>query len=307
MASASLGHRLLYPFATRARRKKALTAYLFMLPSLVVLAVFMFYPLLRAGWLSLTDYSFFGVSHFIGLANYRHLIHDPQFWQDLRNTVYYAAVVTPASIAIALGLALLLNRKGLPGRGLFRAAIFLPAVVSFAVSALAFKFMFTPSIGLVTYWLGALGVHTTDWLDNIGLAMPAVIIVGVWKNVGYYMVIFIAGLQTIPRDLHEAAALDGASAWRRFRSVTLPLLNNTTMFVTIVAFITAFQAFDQIYVMTDGGPAFSTETLVMLIYRQAFQNFQMGYASAIANVLLLVVLVLSLAQVRFFSRRMVRY
>lgn len=299
--------RVSYPFATRTRRRRLLTAYAFMLPSLAVMALFMFYPLIRAAWLSLTNYSFFGTSQFIGLGNYTKLVHDAQFWNDLGNTAYYAAVTTPVSIVLALGLALLLNRRGLPGRGILRAAIFLPAVVSLAVAAIPFRLMFTPSIGLVTYWLGALGIHASDWLNSTTLAMPAVIIVGIWKDVGFYMVIYLAGLQTIPREFYEAARIDGASAWQRFRRITLPLLNNTTMFVTIIALIASFQAFDQIYVMTQGGPAFSTETLVMLIYRQGFQNFSMGYASAIGYVLVLIILLFSLLQMRYFNRRAIRY
>lgn len=302
-----LAARVSYPFATRTRRRRLLTAYAFMLPSLAVMALFMFYPLIRAAWLSLTNYSFFGTSQFIGLGNYTKLLHDPQFWNDLGNTAYYAAVTTPVSIVLALGLALLLNRRGLPGRGILRAAIFLPAVVSLAVAAIPFRLMFTPSIGLVTYWLGALGIHASDWLNSTTLAMPAVIIVGIWKDVGFYMVIYLAGLQTIPREFYEAARIDGASTWQRFRRITLPLLNNTTMFVTIIALIASFQAFDQIYVMTQGGPAFSTETLVMLIYRQGFQNFAMGYASATGYVLVLIILLFSLLQMRYFNRRAIRY
>lgn len=307
MAGQSLKSRLWYPWATKQRRRRTRTAYLFMAPSLIVLGVFMVYPLLRAGWLSLTNYSFFGGSHFVGLANYRSLLHDSQFWRDLLNTFYYAGVVTPVSVVLALALALLLNRKGLPGRGFFRAAIFLPAVVSFAVSAIAFRFMFAPSIGFLTYWLAQIGINVNDWLDSVRFAMPAVILVGIWKNVGFYMVIFLAGLQTIPKELYEAASIDGATRWRRFVHVTIPLLSNTSMFVTVIALIASLQAFDQIYVMTQGGPAFSTETLVMLIYREGFTNFQMGYASAIAYVLMALVLLLSLVQLRFFSRRVVKY
>jgi multiple sugar transport system permease protein len=303
----SLAARLREPFATRARRRRMLVAYAFMAPSLVVLAVFMFYPLVRAAWLSLTNYAFFGTTQFIGLSNYVHLFHYPQFWGDLVNTGYYAGVTTPVSVALALGLALLLNRRRLPGRGALRAAIFLPAVVSLAVAAIPFRLMFTPSIGFATFWLARLGIHTSDWLTSQTLAMPAVIIVGIWKNVGFYMVIYLAGLQTIPREFYEAATIDGANAWCRFRRITLPLLTNTTMFVTVIALIAAFQAFDQIYVMTGGGPAFSTETLVMLIYREGFENFQMGYASAIGYVLLLIILAFSLLQLRFFNRRIVRY
>jgi multiple sugar transport system permease protein len=307
MRPAGLVARIKDPFATRSRRRRILVAYTFMLPSLIVLAVFMFYPLIRAAILSFTNYSVFGVTKYVGLSNYITLLHNSQFWGDLVNTVYYAGVTTPVSVALALALALLLNRRGLPGRGVLRAAIFLPAVVSLAVAAIPFRLMFTPSIGLITYWLGAIGVHSTDWLDSTTLAMPAVIIVGVWKNVGFYMVIYLAGLQTIPKEFYEAARIDGASAWQRFRNVTWPLLSNTTMFVTIIALIASFQAFDQIFVMTQGGPAFSTETLVMLIYREGFQQFQMGYASAIGYVLVLIILLFSLFQMRYFNRRAIRY
>ena len=307
MRPAGLVARIKDPFATRSRRRRILVAYTFMLPSLIVLAVFMFYPLIRAAILSFTNYSVFGVTRYVGLSNYITLFHNSQFWGDLVNTVYYAGVTTPVSVALALALALLLNRRGLPARGVLRAAIFLPAVVSLAVAAIPFRLMFTPSIGLITYWLGAVGVHSTDWLDSTTLAMPAVIIVGIWKNVGFYMVIYIAGLQTIPKEFYEAARIDGASTWRRFRNITWPLLSNTTMFVTIIALIASFQAFDQIFVMTQGGPAFSTETLVMLIYRQGFQQFQLGYASAIGYVLVLIILLFSLFQMRYFNRRAIRY
>ena len=307
MRPAGLVARIKDPFATRSRRRRILVAYTFMLPSLIVLAVFMFYPLIRAAILSFTNYSVFGVTRYVGLSNYITLFHNSQFWGDLVNTVYYAGVTTPVSVALALALALLLNRRGLPARGVLRAAIFLPAVVSLAVAAIPFRLMFTPSIGLITYWLGAVGVHSTDWLDSTTLAMPAVIIVGIWKNVGFYMVIYIAGLQTIPKEFYEAARIDGASTWRRFRNITWPLLSNTTMFVTIIALIASFQAFDQIFVMTQGGPAFSTETLVMLIYREGFQQFQMGYASAIGYVLVLIILLFSLFQMRYFNRRAIRY
>ena len=307
MRPAGLVARIKDPFATRSRRRRILVAYTFMLPSLIVLAVFMFYPLIRAAILSFTNYSVFGVTRYVGLSNYITLFHNSQFWGDLVNTVYYAGVTTPVSVALALALALLLNRRGLPARGVLRAAIFLPAVVSLAVAAIPFRLMFTPSIGLITYWLGAVGVHSTDWLDSTTLAMPAVIIVGIWKNVGFYMVIYIAGLQTIPKEFYEAARIDGASTWRRFRNITWPLLSNTTMFVTIIALIASFQAFDQIFVMTQGGPAFSTETLVMLIYRQGFQQFQLGYASAIGYILVLIILLFSLFQMRYFTRRAIRY
>jgi multiple sugar transport system permease protein len=277
-----------------------------MAPSLVILGVFIFWPIISALKTSFEDYSILGGGHWIGLANYRQLIHDPAFSNALKNTLYYVGVTTPVSVVLALCAALLLNQK-IPGRAFFRAAIFLPFVVSLSVVGIAWSFLLDPDIGLVTHWLAAVGISTGNGIRDPRWAMPGVILVGIWKNVGFYMVMYLAGLQSIPREFHEAAMVDGASSWQRFRTVTWPLLMNTTMFVVVIAAIFGFQAFDQIYVMTGGGPFFKTETLVMAIYRFGFQQFQMGYASAIAWVLAGIVLMLSLAQARFFGKRTVEY
>ena len=277
-----------------------------MAPSLIVLAVFIVWPMIQALRISFFEYSVIGATEWIGLENYRDLLSDPGFSNALVNTLYYAGVTTPLSVGLALALALLLNAR-LPGRSFFRSSIFLPVVTSLAIVAIAWTFLLNPDIGLISYWLAKVGLTSGNWLRDPSLAMPAMIMVGVWKNVGFYMVMYLAGLQSIPRDLYEAAALDRAGPWQRFRNVTWPLLSNTTMFVFIIAAIAALQAFDQIYVMTRGGPFFQTETLVVMIYRLGFREFEMGYASAIAWVLVALILVFSLLQIRYFNRRTVQY
>jgi ABC-type sugar transport system permease subunit len=285
-------------------RRRTLVAYAFMLPSLTVIAVFMVWPMIRALLISFSDYNVFQ-SHWVGLANYQKLLHDEAFRNALVNTITYAGITTPLSVGLALVFALLLNRK-VRGREFFRAAIFLPVITSLAVSAIAWTFLIDPDIGIVPYWLERIGIQTGG-LGNPTWAMVWVIVVGVWKNVGFYTVMYLAGLQGIPREIYEAAEVDGATTWTRFRTMTWPLLTNTTMFVFVIALIAALQAFDQIFVMTHGGPYFQTETLVMMIYRLGFNEFQMGYASAISWVLVLLVFALSMLQIRYFNRRAVRY
>lgn len=286
-------------------RRQTRAAWLFMAPSLLVLAVFVVYPMTQALYLSFTDYDVLTPARWVGLANYRELLQDEAFRRALTNTVYYAAVTTPVSVALALGSAILLNRR-FALRSLARVAIFLPVVVGLAVVAIAWSFLLDPDIGLLSYWMGKVGLASDQgWVRDPQLAMPAVMLVGIWKNFGFYMVIYLAGLQSIPRDLYEAATLDGASGWGRFRNVTWPLLANQTMLVLILCATATLQAFDQIYVMTHGGPFFKTETLVMLVFRQGFSEFRFGYAAAISWVLVLMILVLSLAQLFYFRKRKV--
>jgi multiple sugar transport system permease protein len=302
------------PASVRARRRRisgssrrqARAAWLFMTPSLVVLGVFVVYPMSQALYLSFTDYDVLTPAKWIGLGNYRELVSDPAFRRALLNTLYYAAVTTPVSVGLALGAAVLLNRR-FPLRNLGRTAIFLPVVVGLAVVAIAWQFLLDPDIGLLAYWLSKVGIGSGQgWLRDPNLAMPAVMMVGIWKNFGFYMVIYLAGLQSIPRDLYEAATLDGAGAWGQFRNVTWPLLANQTLLVLVLGATATLQAFDQIYVMTHGGPFFKTETLVMLIYRQGFSEFRFGYAAAISWVLVALILVLSLGQLFYFRKRAVQ-
>ena len=289
------------------RRRQKRAAWLFMLPSITVLGVFVVYPMSQALYLSFTRYDVLNPAVWLGLKNYTDLPGDPAFTNALANTLYYAAVTTPLSVGLALGLAVMLNQR-IPWRALGRTAVFLPVVLGLAIVAIAWSFLLDPDIGLLSYWLSKIGLTSNQgWLRDPNLAMPAVILVGIWKNVGFYMVIYLAGLQSIPKDLYEAARIDGAKGWQAFRHLTWPLLANQTMLVTILCATATLQAFDQIYVMTRGGPYFKTETLVMLIYRQGFSEFRFGYAAAISWVLVLLILILSLGQLVYFRRRAVTY
>jgi len=291
----------------RATTRRGITAWLFLAPSLIILFAFTLYPMIQAAYLSLTDYNLIRAARFVGLDNYRELVGDPDFWNAFGNTLLYAVVVTPVTVVLALLLAVLLNRPFV-GRAFARTAIFLPFIVSLGIIAIAWSFLLDPNIGLLSYWLAKVGiVPEQGWLTDPRYAMAAVMAVGVWKNVGFYMVIYLAGIQSIPTDVYEAARLDGAGAWQRFRSMTLPLLANQTLLVAVLALIASLQAFDQIYVMTHGGPFFRTETLVVLIYREGFQSLRFGYASAISFVLLILVFVLSMVQFGWLRRREVRY
>ncbi|MGW9586289.1 carbohydrate ABC transporter permease [Microbacterium sp. NPDC055455] len=291
----------------RANGRRALTAWLFLTPALLVLLAFTLYPMAQAVYLSLTDYNLIRAAEWVGLANYAELLQDPAFWNAFGNTVLYALVVTPVTVVLALLFALMLNRS-FTGRAFARTAIFLPFIVSLGIIAIAWAFLLDPNIGLLSYWLSLIGITPEQgWLTDPRYAMAAVMIVGVWKNVGFYMVIYLAGLQSIPVDMYEAARLDGAGPWQRFRSITLPLLSNQTLLVSVLALIATLQAFDQIWVMTRGGPFFRTETLVMLIYREGFQELRFGYASAISFVLLVFVFVLSMIQFGFLRRKQVTY
>jgi multiple sugar transport system permease protein len=288
-------------------RKQAVTAWLFLAPALVVLAAFTLYPMLQAAYLSLTNYNLIRAAEWVGLDNYVELFRDPSFWNAFGNTILYAVVVTPVTVVLALALAVFLNRQ-FAGRGFVRTAIFLPFIVSLGIIAIAWTFLLDPNIGLISYWLSQVGIVAEQGLlSDPQTAMIAVMFVGVWKNVGFYMVMYLAGLQSIPEELHEAARLDGANAWQRFRRVTLPLLSNQTMLVSVMALIATLQAFDQIYVMTHGGPFFKTETLVMLIYREGFKELRFGYGASISMVLLVFVFLLSMLQYGYFRRKQVRY
>lgn len=284
-------------------RRTSLIALAFLAPALIILTVFVAWPMLSALRLSFTDASGFGQEEYVGLDNYVRVFTDPDVLQAMGNTAYYALLFTPTAIVTALLLALLVNHRRLPARGVFRTALFLPFIVSLAVAAFAWSYLLDPQIGLLNHWLRVFGIQLGNVLQDPALAMPTVALVAVWKSFGFYLVIFIAGLQEIPASLYEAARVDGATAWQRFRHITLPMLSNTLAFVMIVALIAALQAFDQIYVMTGGGPYGTTQTVVMEIYTSGFKKLELGFASALSYVLLLVTLVLSIVQFRFFSRR----
>ena len=279
--------------------RQARAGYLFILPSLIILSVFVFWPIVQSVILSLQHWRFGSTSQeWAGLDNYSRLLEDERVWGAFRNTLYYTALSVPLSVVIPLALALALNKR-LPGLTLFRAAFFLPVIASFAIVAIIWSFLLDPDIGLLAYWLRQIGLPTGSWLRDPTWAMPAVIGVSVWKNIGFNMVIFLAGLQGISPTYYEAAQIDGAARWAQFWKITLPLLRPTALFVLIISIIGAFQVFDPVYVMTPGGgPLFSTETVVSYIYHQGVALIDISYASSIGVVLFLIVFGLTLFQLR---------
>jgi len=296
------------PLGGRPRRRSAQgkrdrTALLFLAPALIVLGVFVAWPMVSALRLSFTDASGFGVENWVGLENYARIFADEDILAALLNTVWYLVLFTPPAVALALALALAVNNPRLPFRSFFRTAFFVPFIVSLAVSAFAWGYLLDPNVGLLNYWLSNVGIRLGNPLQDPTLAMPVVALVAIWKSFGFYFVIFLAGLQDVPASLYEAARVDGAGPWARFRNVTLPMLSNTLAFVMIFAMIAALQAFDQIYVMTGGGPFGSTQTIVMEIYESGFRRLELGFASALSYVLLAATLLLSIVQFVFFGRR----
>lgn len=288
------------PIGGQAKRR--LTILGFLLPALAILGLFVFWPMLSALRLSFTDASGFGREDFVGVENYVRVFTDPQILGAMGNTALYTVLFTPIAVIVALVLALAIGSPHLPFRGVFRTWLFLPFIVSLAVAAFAWQYLLDPQVGLLNYWLQTFGVRIGNVLQDPTLAMPTVVMVAVWKNFPFYMIVFLAGLQEIPGSLYEAASIDGAGPWSRFWNVTLPLLKNTTGFVLIIATIAALQAFDQIYVLTGGGPYRSTQTVVMQIYQSGFKDLELGFASALSYVLLIATLILSLVQFALTAR-----
>jgi multiple sugar transport system permease protein len=283
------------------RRREVIEAYLYLLPTFVGLILFSLGAIVVSVGISFTDWNILQPPHWVGLSNYVRLFSTPLNWQVFDNTLYYMGVIVPVGTALALALALALNR-GLRGIVVLRSLYFLPVISSTVAVSLVWGWLYNQQFGLINYLLSLVGITGPAWLADTRTAMPAVIIMSIWKGLGYNMVIFLAGLQGIPQELYEAAAIDGAGAWARFRYVTLPLVSPTTFFVVVLSTIAAFQVFDQTYVMTGGGPAYSTTTLALFIYQNAFQWFHMGYAAALSYVLFAAVAVVTLVQFRVQGR-----
>lgn len=280
------------------RRPRFNSAYLFIAPSVILIAVFIAEPILQSGWMSLHDWTIGEATHkFVGLANYTALYHDSRFWNALRVTVVYTVFVSLGQVLLGLAIASRL-RKTTWYSSLLRTAYFFPFIASLVVVGIVWKFLLDPQVGLIDAWLSDIGLSPPDWLQSTSLALPTVIVVGIWKNVGFAMIVLLAGMQQIPATLYEAATLDGAGAWQRFRYVTLPALRPALLFTTLIATITGLQLFDLVFAMTSGGPIFHTESVVMYLYEKAFVEFQMGYASAIAWVLFVIILIISAVQLR---------
>lgn len=278
-------------------------AWIFLAPALPLIAVFFVLPVAGGLLLSFTDFDIYaigdpGSARFVGLRNYASLLASPDFWIALRNTAYFALVGGPLSVLVALGAALLVNAPLARFKGFFRTIYFTPFVTTLVAVAVVWRYVFHHQYGLLNYALGAVGLGPIDWLGDPHWAMPAIIIVAVWRNFGYGMLVFVAGLQSIPEELYEAAELDGAGPWRRFVHVTLPSLRPTLLFVGIITMIGFFQLFAEPYVMTQGGPLRSTASVVLLMYEEGFRWWRMGYAAAIAFILFAVILAATLVQLR---------
>jgi multiple sugar transport system permease protein len=278
-------------------------AWIFVAPALGAIALFLFVPVAASLALSFTDFDLYAVAdlgnlRFIALGNYSALLGDPLFWRALRNTFYFAFVGGPLSVAVSLAAALAVNARIARGRAVFRTIFFLPVVTTLVAVAVVWRYLYHPRIGLVNQLLGAFGVAPIDWLGDPRWAMPALILLAVWKGFGFNMVIFVAGLQSIPERLYEAASLDGANAWQRLRHVTLPQLAPTAFFVAVMAMIGSLQLFAEPYVMTQGGPSHATLSVVLLMFQEGFRYWNMGYAAAVAFVLFAILLAGTALQLR---------
>jgi len=288
--------------------REALTAYAFLLPSFLGLAVFTLYPLVYSGYLSLTRWDMLSPEkRFVWFRNYQRLIDDSDLWKIMSNTTVYTFAVVGITLVLALGLAVLLNQK-LRLRAVFRTTFFLPVVTSLTALSALWLWIYDPEFGLANWFMSLFGAPPSRWLNSPSTALAAIIIMMIWQTLGYDIIIFLAGLQNIRRDLYEAASLDGAGRWASFRFVTLPLLSPTIVFLLITSMIQAFRVFDPVYVMTAGlgGPANSTATLVFYLYRQAFYNLEAGYASTIAMLVVGIAMAFTGLQL-YFSRRWVTY
>jgi multiple sugar transport system permease protein len=282
---------------SRLLDRDAVAAWIFLAPALILLGIFVLYPIGYLFFLSFTTDSFTRTGmRWIGLRNYWRLVLSPDFWQVLGNTVYFTIATVIPSLVLPLGLAILLNQS-IALRGLLRAAYFIPSITSLVAVGLGFRWLFQTD-GVVNNWLTAVNLPAIPWLQDTFWAMPVLILLSIWKQIGFNMIVFLAGLQTIPISRYEAAELDGANAWQKFRYVTVPGLRPTIVFVTVTTAIFTLRSFEQVYVITGGGPMNSTNLLVYFIYEQAFAQFDFGYAAAAATILLIVALGLVYWQLR---------
>ncbi len=285
------------------RRRNALIGWSFILPNFIGFGFLTLLPVLILFYMAFTNWNVFGKADWVGLANFQRLIGDGSFRIAFGNTLYYSVMHIPLTIIVSLGLALLLNNK-LRGVAFFRTAAFFPYITSIVAIAVVWNLLFSPDYGPVNEILRAIGIsEPPGWLTSSEWAMPAVVIVSTWRDMGYYMILFLAGLQTVPRELHEAARVDGASVWQRFVNVTLPCLRPTMFFVTVMLTINSFKIFDLILVMTDGGPGQSTLVLSQFIYKKGFEESQFGYASAAAVALFFLCIIVTIGQFLWNKKR----
>ncbi len=297
------------PKAKKRNLRNSLTVGVCLAPSLIVILVFTYIAFVFCVYMSLHSWDMISPMKWIGLDNYHRAFQSSEFWNSLKVTLIYVVVTVPLGVIIGLAFGLLLHRVT-PAKGLYRLLIFLPVIISMVVAATVWKFLFDPNIGFINHVLFSLGVspsHWTQWLkDPNGGALLALFIVGIWKRVGYNAILFLGGLQNISETYYEAALIDGANGWQRFTKITLPLLSPITFIVTVTTAFSAFKVVESVMVMTGGGPAKSTEVLVLHIYNNAFSYLRMGYAAALSVILFLVILLFTIVQ-QILEKRMVFY
>ncbi len=272
-------------------------------PALAAMFIFLIIPIFASFLLSVTDFNVFSLTdwsraNYVGIDNFRDLLSDPLFWRSLLNTVYCLVVAMPLTVMISLGIAMLINRERTLFKGLFRIIYFLPFVTNTVAIAVVWSWILNMHYGLLNWFLGLFGISGPNWLGDPTFAMPSIIMLVVWKAIGYNMILFMAGLQNIPCFLYEAAELDGASSWQKFIHITLPMLRPTMLFVTTMMIIGYLQLFEEPYMLTGGGPLNSTLSVVLYLYRQGFRFFELGYASAIAVALFLIIITITLVRMR---------
>ncbi|WIM98528.1 sugar ABC transporter permease [Actinoplanes oblitus] len=287
----------------RRSGRNTLLGWSFLLPNFLGFAVLTMVPVVLLFYYAFTTWDIFGGAEWTGLDNARQLVHDAGFWTAMRNTLYYTAFHIPLTLVVSLGLALLLNRR-LRGVAFFRTVAFFPYIASIVAVAQVWNMLFSPGYGPIDAVLRAVGVdNPPGWTTSADWSMPAVILVGTWREMGYFMLIFLAGLQTVPGELYEAARVDGAGAWQRLRAVTLPGLRPTMFFVVVLLTVNSFKVLDLILVMTNGGPGQSTLVLAQYVYRKGFEENQFGYASAVSMVLFLLCFLVTVVQFVVNRRR----
>lgn len=290
------------------RRRRGLAAWLFVAPALMAIGVFFVLPVLAALAMSFTDFDIYALAdlrhlRWVGLANYAQLLQTPLFWQALANTLFFVIVGVPLSIAVSLGAALLLHSPLARLKGFYRTALFAPVVTTLVAVAVVWRYLLHTRYGLLNHGLSWLGIDAVDWLGDPDWALPAILLMSIWKNFGYNMIILLAGLQAIPQDHYEAARLDGANRWQLLRHITLPSLAPMLIVVSILTMAGHFQLFAEPYVMTQGGPAQRTVTVLYFMYEEGFKWWSLGSASAVAFVLFAFMFALTLLQLRLTRER----
>jgi multiple sugar transport system permease protein len=281
------------------------TAYLFLAPGMILFSLFTVFALGFTLYLSFHHWEIISPDKpYVGLQNYKDMVHDEKFRHGVINTFYFAGAVIPLQMIIGLGIALLLN-TGLRGRVVFRTLYYLPCVTPFVVSAIVWKWFYNGDFGIFNFYLLKTGLIDAplSFLSDKNLAMPSVIVMSVWGGIGFTMVVYLAGLQSIPEELYEASKVDGAGPFRRLRHITIPMLRPTTLFLAVVGIIFAFQQFTQIFVMTHGGPVDKTTTMLFYVYQSAFVYYDMGYASTLAFALFLMLVVFTVFQIRLYRQQ----